>query len=53
MLALFPLPSYAYIDPGSGMLVVQGLIALIGGIIAFWRNPISWFRERLKRKRDQ
>jgi predicted membrane channel-forming protein YqfA (hemolysin III family) len=48
------LPAYAYIDPGTGTLAVQGLIALIIGIVAFVRHPIKTAREWLKRwrKRD-
>lgn len=49
ILLAVPLPAFAYIDPGSGMLMVQGLVALIGGIIAFSKNPIGWLRDHLKR----
>jgi len=47
-------PAHAYIDPGTGMLAVQGLIALIIGAIAFVRHPIKTVRDWLKRwkKRD-
>jgi hypothetical protein len=40
----FSLPAYAYIDPGTGMLAVQGLIAFLVAVIAFIRNPIHTFR---------
>lgn len=54
MLTLFAAqPAYAYIDPGTGMLAVQGLIALIIGIVAFVRNPIKTAREWLKRLRKR
>ena len=39
VLALWPIAAFAYIDPGSGMLLVQGVIALIGAIIVFIKNP--------------
>lgn len=38
---LFPIPAYAYVDPGSGMLLIQFFVAIIGGIIVFMRNPIA------------
>lgn len=44
----------AYIDPGTGMLAIQGLIAVIIGVLAFVRHPIrsmrSWL-ERLRRRK--
>ena len=50
---LFPSDAFAYIDPGSGMLVWQGVIAAIGAVLIFVRNPIQTIKgwiERLKRK---
>jgi drug/metabolite transporter (DMT)-like permease len=48
--------AHAYIDPGSGMLAIQGLIALAIGILAFVRHPIrtlrSW-RERWRRRNSR
>lgn len=52
--AFFPLNAYAYIDPGTGSLILQALIA--GGITAmiFIRNlrdkVISFFRRNKKEK---
>lgn len=40
-MAFFPCTAYAYIDPGSGMLMLQGLIAAIGACIAFVKDPIG------------
>lgn len=40
--ALFnPGIAHAYVDPGSGMLMLQGLIAAIGACIAFIKDPIG------------
>lgn len=47
--------AWAYVDPGSGMLMIQGLIALGIGIIAFLRNPwqsIKSLFQRLRKKKD-
>jgi len=41
ILALAPADALAYVDPGSGLLIIQGLLALIGGIIVFVKNPIA------------
>lgn len=45
--------AYAYVDPGSGMLLWQGFVALIGAILIFFRNPIqvikswiNWIRRK-------
>lgn len=48
-----PLTAHAYVDPGTGMLVWQGLIAAFGAFLVFVRNPVAAFRrliERFKRK---
>jgi hypothetical protein len=34
-------PAYAYVDPGSGLLIWQAFIALLGGLIAFFANPLA------------
>lgn len=44
-----PLSAYAYVDPGSGMLVWQGMIALVGAIIMFGRNPLQSIKALWKR----
>ncbi len=47
--------AWAYVDPGSGMLMIQSLIALCVGIIAFLRSPlqsISALLKRMRRKKD-
>ena len=41
VLLLSPLAAHAYIDPGSGMLLIQGLIAVIGAIVVFIKNPLA------------
>jgi hypothetical protein len=44
---------FAYIDPGSGMLLWQGIIAAVGVVLVFVRSPrksIKRLLDRLKRK---
>lgn len=48
-----PATAFAYIDPGSGMLLWQGLIAAIGAVLVFIRNPLDRVKKliaRLRRK---
>lgn len=40
----FPAPAFAYVEPGTGMLMWQGLIAVIGALVIFVRHPIEAFR---------
>jgi hypothetical protein len=45
--------AYAYVDPGSGMLLWQGLVALIGAILIFFRNPIQVIKSLIARFRGK
>lgn len=45
--------AFAYVDPGSGMLLWQGLIAAVGMVLVFVRNPLQSIKrllDRFKRK---
>ena len=51
ILIFLPLaPAYAYVDPGAGMLLVQGLIALVGGTVVFFKNPIAFIKALIARR---
>lgn len=57
-LYIFCLPgiAYAYVDPGSGMLLLQGLVAAVGALLFAIRNPMQFFRnlkKHLRRNRPQ
>jgi hypothetical protein len=45
----------AYIDPGTGLIAIQGLLALVGGLLMFLKNPVktikSLFSHFNKKKR--
>lgn len=43
----------AYVDPGSGMLLWQGLVALIGAVLIFFRNPIHVIKSWIARIRGK
>lgn len=47
--ASVPLTAHAYIDPGSGMLIWQGLLAAMGAVIVFARQPIQVIKGLIKR----
>lgn len=53
--AIAPLSAYAYIDPSSSLLIIQGVLALFGAIIVFIKNPIQTIKgwlKKLKKKND-
>jgi len=50
-LALLPASAFAYVDPGSGMLIWQGLLAALGAVIMFVRNPIDQIKRVWRRLR--
>ena len=45
-------PAYAYIDPGSGLLLLQGLFALIGGVLVSFKKPWQMLARIFKRSKD-
>lgn len=47
------LPAYAYIDPGTGLLFMQGLFAALGFLVAFVKNPIKKIKDLSKRLRGK
>jgi hypothetical protein len=42
-------PAAAYVDPGSGMLLWQGMIASIGVMLALVRQPIATVKRWVRR----
>lgn len=47
--AVFPLHAQAYVDPGAGVLLWQGLIAFLGVLIFFLRNPLQAMKAVFRR----
>ena len=47
--AFISAPAYAYIDPGTGMMFLQGLFAFVGAALTFikkpWRMLFKFFRK--------
>lgn len=51
ILMILPLtPAHAYVDPGTGLLLMQGLIALVGGAVVFLKNPIASIKALIARR---
>lgn len=50
---LCPLHAYAYVDPGAGMLLWQGLIAGFGMGLTFLRAPRQIIRRLIERWRGK
>lgn len=44
-----PATAHAYIDPGSGMLLWQGLIAAVGAVLVFVRSPWQAIKRLVER----
>lgn len=53
VLLAFPLTVMAYVDPGSGMLLWQGLLAAIGAGIIFVRRPWQALKRFVNRLRNK
>jgi hypothetical protein len=51
-LASFATSAHAYVDPGAGMLAVQGLVALLIGAVAFIKHPVRTLRRWFLRRKD-
>jgi hypothetical protein len=53
ILFLVPLDAYAYIDPGMGILMWQGFLAVLGGILFVVRSPKEALKKIIKKFRDR
>ena len=52
----FATPAFSYIDPGTGSIIVQALIAGIAGIAVFYsnlKNKILTFFKNIKSKKNK
>ena len=46
---LYSTSAQAYVDPGSQLLLMQGLLAFVGALVVFFRNPITAVRSLARR----
>jgi hypothetical protein len=52
-LLLWPVAAQAYVDPGTGLLMLQGLFAALGALVIFVRHPIKTVRRLIARFRGR
>ena len=50
LIIFFPINAYAYLDPGTGGLIIQALIASLIGIGVFFKNIKNKFLRLFKKK---
>ena len=50
LIFLFPNTSYAYLDPGSGSLILQALLAALAAVIAFFKKIKNYVRNLFTKK---
>jgi hypothetical protein len=48
-----PMPAYAYVDPSSSLLVLQGVLAALGALLVFVRNPLQTLKRWIAKLRGQ
>jgi len=49
----FPTMAFAYIDPGAGSIILQGLAAAVVAVTAFWGKIGTKLRDLLNKKDKQ
>ena len=51
---LFPSSSHAYVDPGTGSLLVQAIVAIIASAGAFWGSvKLKLFGKKKDKEKDK
>lgn len=48
----FSSPAYAYVDPGSALLVLQSIFAIIGAALTFIKKPRQMIAKLFSRKKN-
>ena len=51
LIMFFPINAYAYLDPGTGGLIIQALIASLVGIGVFFKNIKNKFLSLFKKNK--
>lgn len=55
VLLAFSSDAHAYIDSGSTLLLIQGLLALMGGLLVFIKKPIQTIKNliaKIQKRKD-
>lgn len=59
IIAIYPSTAFAYLDPGTGSIILQVLIGAIAAIVAttklYWQKLLNFFRvkKKIKNKEDK
>ena len=59
IMAIYPSAAFAYLDPGTGSIILQVLIGAIAAIVAtiklYWQKLLNFFRvkKKIKNKVDK
>ncbi len=52
LLLIFPAPSFAYLDPATGSMIIQGIIGAVAGLLVavklYWGKLTSFFSRNKK-----
>lgn len=52
LLLIFPAPSFAYLDPATGSMIIQGIIGAVAGLFVavklYWGKVTSFFSRKDK-----
>jgi len=52
LLLIFPAPSFAYLDPATGSMIIQGIIGAVAGLMIavklYWQKIRSFFSRSKK-----
>lgn len=56
LMAFLPAPAYAYLDPGTGTMIVQAVVAGIAGALVtikiYWVTVSSWVKNLFSKKTE-
>lgn len=47
ILVSFERPAQAYVDPGSGALIWQGMLATLVGLAFYFRKALGWAKKKV------
>jgi hypothetical protein len=53
LIIVSPLSAFAYVDPGNGLILWQGLIAGLGVLVMLIQSPIRTIKNWLIRRRSR
>lgn len=52
LISLYALPSYAYVDPGSGQFILQLVLGLLAGSLFYLKSIGAWIKGKLSGQKN-